>query len=342
LGELLAEYGADGALSASQKEYGYRGGQLLIIAEIGSGGGTSFVKPASQPKSDLIGKVSSGAGGNANRIFFSDEPFAAAGINGGYNPITADSLGSDNTGTLVRGGPWSTEEEYGNAPSFNGIGGELLAEHPPSAAPSAPRKEYGYRGGPSIATVQSGGVVIVNPTANQSPDPGQVGGTAVNIPTNMGHDITTSSASRGTKGFSSQTKTCLWSSFSGVSGTKTRVTLKFDWTLIASVNVSVFEESFASATADYDFRIEYSLDNGSTWIGKVGVNDSISMDSPGSDGRSINTSGSETVDLPNPGGIDITQIRVRDRIEPPRVSRRLQFLRGWSHENNNKVFAGVP
>jgi three-Cys-motif partner protein len=28
--------------------------------------------------------------------------------------------------------------------------------------------------------------------------------------------------------------------------------------------------------------------------------------------------------------------------EPPRVSRRLQFLRGWSHENNNKVFAGVP
>ena len=164
-----------------------------------------------------------------------------------------------------------------------------------------------------IATVQSGGVVSVNPTANQSPDPGQ-GGLAVNIPTNMGHDITTSSASRGTKGFSSQTKTCLWSSFSGVSGIKTRVTLKFDWTLIASVNVSVFEESFASATADYDFRIEYSLDNGSTWIGRVGVNDSISMDSPGSDGRSINTSGSESIDLPNPGGIDITQIRVRDRI----------------------------
>ena len=28
--------------------------------------------------------------------------------------------------------------------------------------------------------------------------------------------------------------------------------------------------------------------------------------------------------------------------EPPRVSRRLQFLRGWSHENNNEIFAGVP
>ena len=28
--------------------------------------------------------------------------------------------------------------------------------------------------------------------------------------------------------------------------------------------------------------------------------------------------------------------------EPPRVSQRLQFLRGWSHENNNEIFAGVP
>jgi hypothetical protein len=28
--------------------------------------------------------------------------------------------------------------------------------------------------------------------------------------------------------------------------------------------------------------------------------------------------------------------------EPPRDSRRLQFLRGWSHENNNEIFAGVP
>jgi putative ABC transport system permease protein len=28
--------------------------------------------------------------------------------------------------------------------------------------------------------------------------------------------------------------------------------------------------------------------------------------------------------------------------EPPRVSRRLQFLRGWSHENNNEIFTGVP
>ena len=33
---------------------------------------------------------------------------------------------------------------------------------------------------------------------------------------------------------------------------------------------------------------------------------------------------------------------VGKQFEPPRVSRRLQFLRGWSHENNNQVFTGVP
>ncbi|HEX8459226.1 MAG TPA: NPCBM/NEW2 domain-containing protein [Pyrinomonadaceae bacterium] len=37
-GELLAEYAASGAASAPQKEYGYRGGELLVTAE---GGGTS-------------------------------------------------------------------------------------------------------------------------------------------------------------------------------------------------------------------------------------------------------------------------------------------------------------
>src|SRR6266542_3379886 len=313
-GELLAEYAADGAPSAPQKEYGYRGGQILIIAEIGSGGGTSFVKPASQSRSDLIGKIGPGAGGSANRIFSADEPFAALGLNKGYGLITADFSDSDNTGTLVRGGPRVTAEEYGNAPSSNGVGGALLAEHPAGAAPSSPQKEYGYRGGRSIVTVQSGGVVSVSPTANQSPDPG-LGGVAVNSPINTGNGSTLSEAYRTSKGGVSQTKTCLWHSFSGVTGTRTRVTLKFDWTLNASINVSAFDE-LAGATASYDFKIEYSLDNGSTWTVGRGLNDSVSIPdgAGGSDGRSINTFGSESVDLPNPGGIDITQIRVRDRI----------------------------
>ncbi len=97
--------------------------------------GMAPVKPGSQSRSDLIGKIGPAAGGAANRIFSADNPFAALGINEGYGSITADSSDSDNAGTLLRGGPRVTAEEYGNAPSANGIGGALLAKHPAGAAP---------------------------------------------------------------------------------------------------------------------------------------------------------------------------------------------------------------
>jgi RHS repeat-associated protein len=314
-GELLAEYAADGAPSAPRKEYGYRGGQILIIAESGSGGGVSLVKPASQSGVDIGGQAGSGTDGDADGLFVADEPIADLEFNEDSGSTIADVSSDNNTGTLIDGAAGTTAGGHGNALSFNGVGGESLAGYPPAAAPSAPRKEYGNRGGRSIATVQSGGVIIVNPTANQSPDPG-LGGAPVNSPTNLGHSSTQSSVSQiGVKGSGSQTKTCLWHSFSGVTGTKTRVTLKFDWTLNASINVSAGDE-FASADASYDFRIEYSLDNGSTWTVGRGLNDSVSIPdgTGGSDGDGINTSGSESIDLPNPGSIDITQIRVRDRI----------------------------
>jgi RHS repeat-associated protein len=100
-----------------------------------------------------------------------------------------------------------------------------------------------------------------------------------------------------------------------VTGTRTRVTLKLGWTLNASINASAFDD-LAGATASYDFKIEYSLDNGSTWTVMRVLNDSVSIPdgAGGSDSDGINTSGSESVDMPNPGGIDLTQIRVRDRI----------------------------
>jgi PA14 domain len=173
---------------------------------------------------------------------------------------------------------------------------------------------YGHRSWRSLAAVQSSSVVTVNPGANQTPDPGQ-GGEAVSSQTNTGHGSTQSAMGRdGIRGGASQTKTCLWHSFSNVSGIKTRVTLKFDWTLNAGLDVWV-DDSSTGATAEYNFRIEYSLDNGSTWTVRGGANDSIHIGGgPGMDGRRIDTSGSESVDLPNPGAIDITQIRVRDRI----------------------------
>jgi hypothetical protein len=76
-------------------------------------------------------------------------------------------------------------------------------------------------------------------------------------------------------------------------------------------------DSIVSTIAEYNFRIEYSIDNGSTWTVRGGAGDSVSIPvgaGPGSDQDGINTSGSESIDLPNPGAIDITQIRVRDRI----------------------------
>jgi RHS repeat-associated protein len=312
-GELLAEYAAGGAPSAPQKEYGYRGGELLIIAESGSGGGVSFVKPALKSSADLIGKAGLEADGKADGLFVVDEPAADLEFNEDSGSATADVSSDNSAGTLIDGTKGTTAGGYGSAPSFNGVDGELLAERPP-AAPGAPQKEYGYRGGPSIVTVQGGGVVNISPTANQSPDPGQ-GGVAVNSPINTGHGGTLSEAVRTSKGSVSQTKTCLWHSFSGVTGTRTRVTLKLDWTLNASINASAFDE-FAGATAGYDFKIEYSLDNGSTWTVMRGLNDSVSIPdgAGGSDSDGINTFGSESVDLPNPGGVDITQIRVRDRI----------------------------
>jgi hypothetical protein len=173
---------------------------------------------------------------------------------------------------------------------------------------------YGYGNGRSLAAAQSVSVVSVNPGAYQAPDPGQVG-FAVSSPTNTGHGSTQSSASKvGNRGGSAQTMSCLWHSFSNVPGLKTRVTLKFDWIMRGGVNV-YSEDSRTTASASYSFRIEYSLDNGSTWTVGGGGSDSISIHGTGSDGRSIpDTPGSGSVDLPNPGAIDITQIRVRDRI----------------------------
>ena len=147
-GELLAEYDADGAPSAPRKEYGYRGGQILIIAESGSGGGTSFVKPALKSSADLIGKAGPEADGDADVLSVGDEPVADLEFNEDSDPTSADVSSGNSAGTPIDGFTGTTAGAYGNAPSFNGVGGELLAEHPPSSAPSAPRKEYGYRGGP--------------------------------------------------------------------------------------------------------------------------------------------------------------------------------------------------
>jgi YD repeat-containing protein len=226
--------------------------------------GMAPVKPGSQSRSDLIGKIGPGAGAAANRIFSASEPFAALGINEGYGSITAGFSDGDSAGTPVRGGPRVTAEEYGNAPSANGVGRESLAEHPAGAQPAASQKEYS-RSGRSIVTVTPQGVSNVNPGAHQTPDPGW-GGSAVSGDLNTGHGDTSVQESVG-YGYQSETKSCHWYSFPNVSGLRTRVTLKFDWAQTGSIYVNAgFGDS---ASADTILRIAYTTDNGSNWTDQV-------------------------------------------------------------------------
>lgn len=132
-------------------------------------------------------------------------------------------------------------------------------------------------------------VVTINPTSNQTPDPGQ-GGLAVSGNTNTGHGSTTAS---GTLLPSSQTKTCVWAGFSAVSGQIISARLKFDWS----------EDGFANSEEDSSnqFQVEYSVNGGSSWLTAL-VHVNVVAPSGGSADVAIS--------LP----LDTTQFQVRDRL----------------------------
>ena len=68
-GELLAEYAAHAQPSSPQKEYGYRGGELLVTAEPSSAGSLTNVsdgKPATQSSTDWGGVASRAVDGNTS------------------------------------------------------------------------------------------------------------------------------------------------------------------------------------------------------------------------------------------------------------------------------------
>jgi subtilisin len=186
------------------------------------------------------------------------------------------------------------------------------------------RFEYFESGGLAKANVSWAPIcqVVVFPSAYQSPDPGQdLFAMAVSSPSSRGHDVTESRVDNNgvgcncTRG-SSQTKTCLWHSFPNVLGTKTRITLKFDWAVSHGLNMELHaEDGSSSAEASYDLRFEYSLDNGSSWIVGKRINDAVSIPiGPDDISYTIRPSGSESIVLPNPGSINMTLIRFRDRI----------------------------
>jgi hypothetical protein len=171
---------------------------------------------------------------------------------------------------------------------------------------------YGYGSGRSPVVAQGSSVVSVNPRAYQTPDSG-LGGLAVSDQTNMGHGDTNVQASSFVgNGTQSQSKTGLWHSFSNVSGSKTRVTLKFDWAQTGLIEVWDGNPSDVH-NAITSLSIDYSTNNGTSWTNKVWKSHGIGLFfGLGHVSEPINDSGSESVDLPN--GIDITQIWVRDSI----------------------------
>jgi RHS repeat-associated protein len=287
------------------------------------------VKPGSQSRSDLIGKMGLGAGGDANRIFSADEPFAALGINEGYGSITAGYLDNDGAGTPVRGGPRARAEEYGNAPSANGVGGESLAQNPAVAQPAAPQKEYRNRRGLSIVTAQSSGVVTVTPGAYQTPvNPGDY---AVNPPLNAGHGSTSTPVganASGGYGYASDSaaRSARWSAFPSVSGTIVSIRLKFDWSVGAYASASA-DGNGGSASSSCGFGIEYSLDGGSSWIGRV----SRGLSASGNDYQNIGESGSEDILLGV--GQNITQVQVRTDMSSFAYASGGEFLGSESQAN---------
>ena len=284
-GELLAEYAANALPSAPQKEYGYRGGQILIVAEIGSGGGTSFVKPASQSGDDIGRQAGPGTDGVADGLFVAEEPVADLEFNGDYGSTAADAQSNNNTETLTGGGTVTTTGGYGNVLSFNRIGGELLAEYTAGAQPAAPQNEYG-RSGRSIVTVTPLSSSVINPSSNQTPDPG-LGGTAVTNQTNTGHGSTITAAINGTL----KVKSCRWSGFQPVSGQITSIILKVDWGESGELGVG----------ATNSFQLEYSLNNGATWNTLL-------------DHELINISNTGTAQVSLPSAQNISLVQVRDRL----------------------------
>ena len=245
------------------------------------------VMPGSQSRSDLIGKIGPGAGGGANRIYSVDDPFAALGINEGYGSITAGFSDSDSAGTPVRGGPRVTAEEYGNPPSSNVVGGELLAKHPAGAAPSAPRKEYG-RSGHSIVTVTPQGVSVVNPSAYQMPAPDWYSANdVVSNPSNTGHGDTTVSAF-GDNGW--DTASCMWQGFQ-FGGQVLSIILKFDWS----------ENGITYGLGLDEFWVEYSLDGGANW-------------NTAFDHFQFRSANSGTFQISLPTSQNVSQVKVRDLV----------------------------
>lgn len=95
-------------------------------------------------------------------------------------------------------------------------------------------------------------LITVNPTANESPDSGQGGTSAVATPANTGHAASQAFAPDGATDILS----CRWLTFTAVGGRITGMTLKAGF---------AEDGALSGAGAQNSFTIEYSLNGGSSW-----------------------------------------------------------------------------
>lgn|SRR5262245_42902525 len=132
-------------------------------------------------------------------------------------------------------------------------------------------------------------LIILQPTANQTPDAGQGGTIAVTGATNTGHGSTTASA---TGPGSTEAKSCRWSGIGTTSGGRVSVTLK----------ISQTSSGILGGGGQNAFTVEYTVNGGANWsIALLRENFTASNSAP------ISVALSNTVDT--------TQVQVRDLLE---------------------------
>lgn len=129
---------------------------------------------------------------------------------------------------------------------------------------------------------------VLQPTASQTPD-AVLGGDAVTGITNTGHASTSASGADG----SSQTKSARWHTFQTLSAQIIAITLKITHTSNGAL----------TGVADNTFRLQYTLNGGSSWTTAV---ERLSF---------TGSQGPTTFSVGLPATQDISQVQVRDLLD---------------------------
>lgn len=135
-------------------------------------------------------------------------------------------------------------------------------------------------------------IITRTASSNTTPDAGQ-GGNAVTGNDNNGHGSTTvSQVANGTN-----TKSCIWENFGAdIPGGRKSVTLKFD-----------YSEDGVVIDISNSFRVQVSVDNGSNYSSALQHNNVVAPNSA-------------SVSLALNNAADISQIKVRDRLQATSTS----------------------